>query len=114
MNSVRVGNAGYLLGIQADLGQSNADLSNAEHWAELAMVVDRIFAANVDVWIAMQSMDFSAAKLGLPMPYTDDRIRPFYDDERYQQACSAFVSLERDLKTIQCTTQLCTKNTFLE
>lgn len=116
MNSIRVGSAAYLIGIQADFGQSTADLGDASHWAELAMVVDRIFSTNVDVWVAMQSMDFSTAKLGVLLPYTEDLIRPCYDDDRYSQARNAFVSLESNLRTIQIqsTMELGTKNTFLE
>jgi hypothetical protein len=112
MSSIRIGHKSYLIGIQADVTNSDLDLNNASHMAELNMVVDRIFSENVNAWIAFQDKSFSMSRIGRPIPYVEAMLKPKYECGEYNEARSVFVSLEGDLH--QSAEQTCTKNTFLE
>lgn len=112
MSSIRIGHKSYLVGVQADVTNTDLDLSNSSHAAELNMVVDRIFSENVNAWIAFQDKSFSMSRIGRPIPYTEAMLKPKYESDEYNEARSVFVSLEGDLH--QSAEQTCTKNTFLE
>jgi PAS domain S-box-containing protein len=112
MSSIRIGRKSYLVGIQADVTDQDIDLSNASHIAELNMLVDRIFAENVNAWIAFQACDYTFSQIARPLPYTESILKAKCETQEYNDACSVFVSLEGDLH--QAAGQICTKNTFLE
>lgn len=112
MSSIRIGHKSYLVGVQADVTNSDMDLSNSSHIAELNMVVDRIFSENVNAWVSFQDNRFTMSRIGRPLPYTQVMLKQTYEAAQYQEACSQFVSLEGDLH--QSVGQICTKNTFLE
>jgi PAS domain S-box-containing protein len=112
LSSIRIGRKSYLVGVQADVTDQKIDLSNASHRAELSMLVDRIFAENVNAWIAFQVCDFTLSRFSRPLPYTESILKAKYEADEYNDACSVFVSLESDLH--HAAGQICTKNTFLE
>jgi hypothetical protein len=116
MSTLRIGSGLYLVGIQANASESDLDLCKEAHRAELAMLVDRIFQSSVDVWVAMQSANFSTnIRISEVPAYFHDTLEPIYEKEFVSVMNSArdeFVSLEK--KLYQSNTRLGTKNTFLE
>jgi hypothetical protein len=74
------------------------------------MLVDRIFAENVNAWIAFQACDFTLSRISRPLPYAESVLKTKYTPDEYNDACSVFVCLEPN----QSAGHLCTKNTFLE
>jgi hypothetical protein len=112
MSTLRIGPQLYLVGIQANATDSGLDLQKEAHRAELAMLVDRIFQSSVDVWVAMQSANFSSLTIREVPPYVYDTVQQMYTPEVYDTARDEFVALERKLYTGN--EQLGMKNTFLE
>lgn len=108
MSSLRVGSSLYLVGLQADATNSDIDLLKESHRQDLAMVVDRIFQSNVDVWVAMQNANVGE-RLREIAPYVDDTLRPMYDPDLYDMARAEFVKLEKKISSAET----CTKNTFI-
>eukprot|EP00746_Dinoflagellata_sp_MGD_P086548 gnl/MRDRNA2_/MRDRNA2_34266_c0_seq1.p1 gnl/MRDRNA2_/MRDRNA2_34266_c0~~gnl/MRDRNA2_/MRDRNA2_34266_c0_seq1.p1 ORF type:complete len:542 (+),score=83.40 gnl/MRDRNA2_/MRDRNA2_34266_c0_seq1:187-1812(+) len=108
MSSLRVGSSLYLVGLQADAGASDIDLLKESHRQDLAMVVDRIFQSNVDVWVSMQNAN-TGERLRDIAPYVDDTLRPMYDPDLYTLARDEFVGLEKKLSSAET----CTRNTFI-
>jgi len=93
MSMLRVGNRKFLLGVQADVTDSDADLESEEHRQELNRIVDNIFAAHVDTWAALQDACFRVATMSALAPYTESQLIPNYDDQNYAEARDTFVSL---------------------
>lgn len=90
---MKVGNSLYILGLQADVTNTDVDLSIKEHMEELDRLVDAIFAANVDAWAALQATNFGAAKLGVFAPYTQTELVPRVKQGDYEEARDTFVLL---------------------
>jgi hypothetical protein len=108
MSSLRVGSSVYLVGLQADAAASDLDLLKESHRQDLAMVVDRIFQSNVDVWMSMQNAN-TGERLRVIAPYVDDILRPMYDPDLFTLARDEFVGVEKKLSSAET----CTKNTFI-
>jgi PAS domain S-box-containing protein len=93
MSMLRVGNRKFLLGVQADVTNSDADLQIEEHRQELNRLVDNIFAAHVDTWAAIQDACFRIERIPTLTPYTVSQLIPNYDDQNYAEARDTFISL---------------------
>lgn len=91
MCSLKVGNSVYILGLQADVTNSDVDLGIASHMQELDRLVDAIFASNVDTWAALQVANFGAAKIGDIAPYVETQLVPSLEPDAYAEARDAFV-----------------------
>jgi len=109
MHALRIGNAMYILGIQADVTSSSMEAADKAAKEELQALVDDIFAANVDAWAMLQVMQHNGAKLG-HVPYTESILLPRSDPAAYIKARDMFVSVEHDLLE----NHFMYKNTFLE
>jgi len=112
MTSIRIGTDMYILGVQADVTNSDVDLTVESHRRELDAVVEAIFACNVDAWAAIQAANFGAAKIGNIIPYTNLHLLPQYDQRVYAQARAQFVALPVD--DIHTGVRSSYSNTFLE
>mmetsp|Transcript_48227 Transcript_48227/g.127367 ORF Transcript_48227/g.127367 Transcript_48227/m.127367 type:complete len:617 (-) Transcript_48227:49-1899(-) len=109
MHALRIGDALYIVGIQADVTNSSVADSDRAAEKELKALVEDIFAANVDAWAMLQVMHHNGAKLGR-VPYVESVLQPRSDPAAYIKARDAFVSIELDLLQ----NQFLYKNTFLE
>lgn len=96
MTALRVGSTTYLLGIQADVTNSDVELSLKEHLEELNRIVDAIFATNVDAWAAIQLASYNATKLNVFAPYAETQLIPRKGAWEVAEAKSAFVALASD------------------
>lgn len=112
LSSLRIGSTMYVLGIQADVTNSDVDLQQRNHVQELDNLVDAIFAANVDAWALLQVTNFGAAKLGTFLPYTETQLVGRYHPDTLNEAKTTFVALAPG--DARESTRLCYTNTFLE
>lgn len=117
MSSLRVGKSMYILGIQADVTNSDANLEEEKHMEELNQIVDAIFASNVNAWAALQAMNFGHVNLDANLEsmipwYTEMQLVPKYQPNVYREARETFVSLAHN--DSMSGTRLCYSNTFLE
>lgn len=91
---IKVGNCLYVLGLQADVTNMDAegiDRATAEQMTELDRLVDAIFAANVDAWAALQNAEFK--KVVELAPYVETMLVPRYTCQQIDEARRSFVVL---------------------
>lgn len=100
MTSITVRDHRYIIGIQADVTDTNFDLTNEYHLEDLREVAERIFSANVDAWVQMQAHEF---QVRLPIPYAE--IVKHYSPAQYMDARGKFIKIAGQM--------VHSKNTFL-
>lgn len=109
MSTVRIFDQAYIVGIQGNVTHTDLDIDDCAHLAELQLVVDRIFAANLDSWVGMAAAEF---RLSLPVPYS--RVLMESEEKQYRDAAAQFVQQERDIKSAMThCVSVYHKNTFL-
>lgn len=114
MSPLRVGSALYIVGVQADVTHTDADLEKEDHMAELNQIVDAIFAANIDAWVSLQISNLAPSNWSLtaPVPYAEFQLQQSYSPDVYAEAKKAFVALQ--LLDVRDTERICYVNTFLQ
>lgn len=88
MTTLKLQGKRYIIGVQADVTNSNFDKNRAHHINEIRSVSEQIFSKNIDAWVHMQAQRFS---IKVPLPYSE--LLKKYSPDQYAVAQRDFIAV---------------------